>query len=144
MKDINLNEVVYFLMERVMRCAREQTKVQFKEHQADITVDQWILLKRISEDDGVSQIDIANTTFKDPAAVTRIIDILSRKELVERRAKPDDRRAYLIFLTPKGEGLVKRLTPVVKDLRALGLNSLSEDQINCLKQYLNQMYHNLQ
>ena len=85
--DIQLSDVIYFLTERMMRQAKEVTKVHFKENGFGVTLDQWLVLKRISEVPGIAQIDIANSTFKDPAAVTRILDILERKALVERQAK---------------------------------------------------------
>ena len=77
--DKKLEEVVYFLAERMMRRAKEYSKKQFKKEKIDLTIDQWVVLKRISEDVGISQVEIATTTYKDPAAVTRILDILVKK-----------------------------------------------------------------
>ena len=78
-KDKKLEEVVYFLAERMMRRAREYSKAQFKKEKVDLTIDQWVILKRVSEEIGISQVEIASSTYKDPAAVTRILDILVRK-----------------------------------------------------------------
>lgn len=144
MEDAKLGEVVFFLMERVMRRAKEITKEQFKAHGFDVTVDQWVILKRINEGNGISQVEIAQSTFKDPAAVTRMLDILCRKELVERKAKPEDRRAFMISLSPKGNELVERMTPVVQALRAKSLEDFSEDETTVLKKLVNKIYYNLE
>jgi MarR family 2-MHQ and catechol resistance regulon transcriptional repressor len=43
--------------------------------------------------------------------VTYLVDRLEEKDLVERRACPDDRRARYAALTPKGEALIGRIFP---------------------------------
>lgn len=143
MEDIPLVDVIFFLMERTMRSAKEVTRKVFKEHQFDVTVDQWVMLKRISEKDGISQIDLANSTFKDPAAVTRMLDLLSRKGLVERRPKPDDRRVYEVYFTNTGRDLVEEMTPIVKGMRAGAFKDLSEEEMDTLKNSINKIYRNI-
>lgn len=141
-KDKKLEEVVYFLAERMMRRAREYSKQQFKKEKIDITIDQWVVLKRISEEVGISQVEIANTTYKDPAAITRILDILVKKELVNRMAKFDDRRAFEIHLTKKGAALVSRATPLAQEIREKGLRGLSERETKVLTKALKKIYDN--
>ncbi|MCB0641507.1 MAG: MarR family transcriptional regulator [Phaeodactylibacter sp.] len=141
--DIQLSEVLYFLTERMMRQAKDLTKVVFKEHGFEVTLDQWLILKRISEKPSIAQIDIANSTFKDPAAVTRILDILERKQLVERQANVLDRRTYELHLTDKGFKLVAQITPVVQDIRAQGMKDLSPAEIETTKTVMRKMYQNL-
>lgn len=142
LKDKKLKDVAYYWIERAMREVTQQTKQLFKEQKFGITKDQWILLKRISEVNGISQVDLANSTFKEPAAVTRMIDILERKKLVERKVMIGDRRAYEIHLTSNGLQLVNKMTPFIQELRAKGLSGLSEDEINSLKRIMDKIYHN--
>lgn len=143
MQDQKLSEVVFFLMERAMRLAKDKTKAIFKREKYGVTIDQWIILKRISEVEEISQVEIANTTFKDPAAVTRMLDILVRKKLVERQANPDDRRAYMISLTKSGKALVNKMTPKVQEIRNFSLQTFTEEERNQLKYLLNKLYDNM-
>ncbi len=138
-----LEDVIYFLAERMQRQAKTYTKKVFKEHGYDITIDQWLVLKKISEEPGISQVDIAHTTFKDPAAVTRILDILVRKNLVERRMGQSDRRIFEIFLSAEGEQLIEGAMPLIYDIRAKGLEGLSKNQLQGMKSGLKKMYENL-
>lgn len=142
-EDLELSQVVFFQAERMMRRAKELTKVAFKEHNFKVTLDQWLVLKKTSEFDGISQIEIANSTFKDPAAVTRILDILVRKKLVTRTARPEDRRTHEILLTEAGIDLVRRMTPVVQGLRAKALKGFSAEEIEQLRSSLSRAYDNL-
>ena len=141
--DKNLDEVVFFLAERMMRQVREQTKRHLKQEGHGITVDQWVILKRISEVDGISQVDLANSTFKDPAAVTRMLDILEKKGFVERRAKPNDRRTHEIVLTEPGTALVEQVIPIAQHWRSKSLEGLREADIHTTKEVLKKMYENL-
>lgn len=84
----------------------------------DVTPQQWAVLNRLWEADGLSQQDLAERTFKDPANTTRILDKLERKGLVARRPDPDDRRVQLIFLTDEGRRLREVLVPLAQDLLA--------------------------
>lgn len=139
----SLDEVIYFLSERMMRRAREYSKLVFTEQGFDISIDQWVILKRISEDEGISQVDLANATYKDPASVTRILDILGNKGWAERQADENSRRAYKIFLTIEGRNLVEKMLPIVQSIREKGLENLTAKEIETTKKVLGKMYSNL-
>ena len=141
-KDKKLDEVVYFLAERMMRRAREYSKTQFKKEKVDLTIDQWVILKRVSEELGISQVEIAATTYKDPAAVTRILDILVKKGFVTRVSKPDDRRAFEIHLTKTGAKLVNKVIPLAQETREKGLEGLSERELKVLNKALKKIHDN--
>jgi MarR family transcriptional regulator, organic hydroperoxide resistance regulator len=139
----SLDEVIYFLSERMMRRAREYSKLVFAEQGFDISIDQWVILKRISEEEGISQVDLANATYKDPASVTRILDILGNKGWAERQADENSRRAYKIFLTTDGRNLVEKMLPIVQSIREKGLENLTAKEIETTKKVLRKMYGNL-
>ena len=141
-KDKKLDEVVYFLAERMMRRAREYSKQQFKKENVDLTIDQWVILKRVSEEIGISQIEIASSTYKDPAAVTRILDILVKKGFVKRMSKPDDRRAFEIHLTKEGALLVNKVIPLAQETRERGLEGLNDRELKILKKALKKIHDN--
>jgi DNA-binding MarR family transcriptional regulator len=143
--DQALQDVVYYRIERTMRQVKAYTRQVLREHQFGVTIDQWILLKRISEEPaGLSQNDLAQSTFKDPAAITRILDQLAKRNLVTRTEVEGDRRTNNLALTEKGLDLVLQMTPYVKDIRALGLSQLNEQEIEQLKTLLDKVYHSFE
>ncbi|WKN44531.1 MarR family winged helix-turn-helix transcriptional regulator [Tunicatimonas pelagia] len=144
MEDESLDEIYYFLMERLMRKAREVTKLRFAEFGNPVTVDQWIIIKKIAEKEGISQREVSDETFKEPAAITRSLDILDKKALIERRAVKGDRRKYQLYLTSGGKKLYQQLLPAVIDIRQTGLRDLSENDRTMLKEFLRKIYHNLE
>lgn len=70
---------------------------------------QWIVLFRLREQEGLSQVDLAEVLELQPISLVRLLDRLVEHGLVERRSDPRDRRANRLFLTPAGRKLVGNL-----------------------------------
>ena len=143
MADTKLEHVYPFLLERTIRKMKQVSTQRFRELGYGITIDQWVILKRIGDDEGLSQVEVSESTFKDPAALTRIIDQLAKRELVERRDDPNDRRRSMLHLTKAGRSLYDEMLPEVQRQRAQGRAGISEDEMNALKTILNKIYDNV-
>src|ERR1700733_15169686 len=70
---------------------------------------QWIVLFRLREQEGLSQVDLADVLELQPISLVRLLDRLVEHGLLERRHDPRDRRANRLFLTPSGRQLVDHL-----------------------------------
>ena len=80
----------------------------------DVTPEQWVVLYRLFEAQGLTQCGLGERTVKDKTTITRILDRLQAKKLLVRRRDKRDRRSQRIFLTPAGEALVRSLVPLVQ------------------------------
>jgi MarR family transcriptional regulator, transcriptional regulator for hemolysin len=70
---------------------------------------QWIVLFRLRQQEGLSQVDLADVLELQPISLVRLLDRLVEHGLLERRHDPKDRRANRLFLTPSGRELVDSL-----------------------------------
>jgi MarR family transcriptional regulator for hemolysin len=70
---------------------------------------QWIVLFRLREQEGLSQVDLADVLELQPISLVRLLDRLVEHGLLERRHDPKDRRANRLFLTARGRQLVDDL-----------------------------------
>lgn len=70
---------------------------------------QWIVLFRLREQEGLSQVDLADVLELQPISLVRLLDRLVEHGLLERRTDPRDRRANQLFLTSAGRRLVDDL-----------------------------------
>jgi DNA-binding MarR family transcriptional regulator len=70
---------------------------------------QWIVLFRLRQQEGLSQVDLADVLELQPISLVRLLDRLVEHGLLERRQDPRDRRANRLFLTPGGRRLVDDL-----------------------------------
>jgi DNA-binding MarR family transcriptional regulator len=69
---------------------------------------QFSTLVLIGANPGVRQRDLCETLGIEKANFVGLLDILERRNLVERRAEPKDRRRYAVFLTREGQALLRR------------------------------------
>jgi MarR family transcriptional regulator, transcriptional regulator for hemolysin len=70
---------------------------------------QWIVLFRLREQEGLSQVDLADVLELQPISLVRLLDRLVEHGFLERRPDPKDRRANRLFLTTSGRRLVDEL-----------------------------------
>lgn len=145
MKDLVLEDVYVYLLERTIREIKRDFNRRLKATYPDlsITSDQWVVLKRISEREALNQREVAAVTGKDPASITRTLDLLAKKAWVERQEIANDRRAYQVVLTDEGKDLVERLTPLAKETREAGLNGIAAEEFEQFKLTLNKIFANV-
>ena len=137
-------EISGFIIERTAKKMKQAFNKLLNDMNAGITADQWVILQELEKFDGLSQFEIAARTFKDAPTVTRIIDLLCNKKLLERQPDPDDRRKYNIFLTDLGVAKINEILPMVEAFRADAWNGLSDNEINQLKNILDIVFKNLE
>jgi MarR family transcriptional regulator for hemolysin len=70
---------------------------------------QWIVLFRLRQQEGLSQVDLAEVLELQPISLVRLLDRLVDHGLLERRPDPRDRRANKLHLTKAGRRLVDDL-----------------------------------
>jgi DNA-binding MarR family transcriptional regulator len=100
-----------------------------------------LLLHAGRQDSGPSQLMALLGT--DTAGMTKLLDRLESKGLLQRRPRPDDRRAVVIELTDQGRALVPRLPPVFGRVTSQLLAGFSTDEVNQLTTTLQRMLDNL-
>ncbi len=99
-----------------------------------ITPEQFAVMSQLWGTDGRTQAELATLTNRDRANVTRILDILEREELVQRKDDPTDRRVFKIFLTKKGKVLQQPTSKVAQQAIADATKGISKaDLETCMK-----------
>jgi DNA-binding MarR family transcriptional regulator len=86
-------------------------------------------LRRAGEG-GVRMSDLASRVVLSPSGVTRAVDQLERKGLVERCVFQGDRRGYLATITAEGRDLLRKATAVhVQGLREHFLRHMTRTEL---------------
>lgn len=89
--------------------------------------------------DPSAQVDIAKRLRIEGPTLTRMIDVLSKDGLVERRPAPGDRRTKHLALTPAGMEALVDIFAIVDDMRDRLLDGMSEEEMGVLTKALNIM-----
>ncbi|MCA6124583.1 MarR family transcriptional regulator [Bradyrhizobium sp. WSM 1704] len=86
---------------------------------------QWIVLFRLREQEGLSQVDLADVLELQPISLVRLLDRLVEHGLLERRPDPRDRRTNRLFLTRSGRQLVDDLDSLRDEIASDVLRDVS-------------------
>lgn len=128
-------------IDRTYKVVRQDLINRFKKAGVDITPEQWVILAKLNEQD-MYQTDLASMSFRDKPTVSRIVDLLAKKNLVERIPDKEDGRKYHVSITKKGEAMIKKATPSVDESRKVGWTDLTEDEYQSLVATLDKIFTN--
>ncbi len=102
----------YLLFRSAVRMKGELLRA-FRANGFDVTPEQWSVLNKLWEIEGLNQMELAEKTFKDRHTMTRILNLMEDKKWITRKSDRKDNRCFGIYLTPRGKALKKKLIPIV-------------------------------
>ncbi|MEO9869483.1 MarR family winged helix-turn-helix transcriptional regulator [Ekhidna sp.] len=128
-------------IDRTYKVVRQDLINRFKQANVDITPEQWVILSKLDDRD-MYQTDLAGLSFRDKPTVSRIVDLLSKKNFVERIQDKTDGRKYHVSITSKGREAIEKALPVVEESRQLGWTNLSNKEYETLIAILDKVFTN--
>ncbi len=124
-----LNSIIFYNIDKAIRSYRNYAQRQLKAHGFTITIDQWLIIKAILENPGITQNEIGDLVFKDKASVTRIIDLLVKSEYIIRNVHPEDRRKTNLEVTDSGKKIIKDVQKLVEGNRTTALEGIGHEEL---------------
>jgi DNA-binding MarR family transcriptional regulator len=132
-----------YLLDRTARKVKQYAQQRFNAERFDITIDQWLILKSLNKHNDLNQKQLAEITGKDHPTLTRIVDLLCKKKLTERRIHPSDRRSFIVHLTEIGKQRVTEWTPKMAEIRMKAWQNLNPEDYDNLRRILTTICDNL-
>jgi MarR family transcriptional regulator for hemolysin len=108
-----------------------------------LNLSEAILLAHTDESGPLMQSKLAEHMGVGRAAMGSLIDALENRGWVERRAKPGDRRVWLIAITPSGEQAARQDAKIDERLRSELREGISRKERRELSQLLNRLSENV-
>lgn len=136
-----VNESLGSIMNRTSNKLKNALIQIFKPY--DVTPEQWVILKRLWQQEGITPKYIAELTFKDQPTVVRILEKLEKKGFIFREINSEDSRSYLIYLTASGRELKNILLPLAEEKQNEVLSGIDKEEVEKLIQLLNKIYGNI-
>ncbi len=140
--DFDLNASTGFLLSRANSSLRAHFNKLIRESGIDATAEQWGLLNIIRSSPGIIQSELAERSMKDRTNVTRMLDLMAKRGLVERKDDPNDRRTFRLFITKNGESLLGQIAPLAARANKTAVRGLSRTDAKALAKLLTAIYHN--
>ena len=110
----------------------------------DISLDQWMVLGPIWQLESASQKELGEITLKDKTSITRLVDILEKKNLVVRVEDQIDHRIKRVILTNAGKQLFFDVLPIMEKTREEVRKDISDQDIETFKKVLSSIIVNLE
>lgn len=129
------------LIHDVAHLLRLDIDERLKDH--NLTRVKWLALGVVQDNPHISQADLAAILELGNATVGRLVDRLVERGFVVREGDPDDRRSYLLSLTPLAAQTIQDVSDVPAALQRDALRGLSKTETASLSHCLVQMKANL-
>ncbi len=141
---IVLEEALGYWVTRTYMLSRAELYRRFKAHDVDLTPEQWMVLVRLWQEEGVTQSALADRTFRDLPTMSRILATMERAGLVTRRRDVADARARRVHLTERGRGLRRGLVGEARRMVDAMLKGIPEADIAVTRRTLQRVLANLE
>lgn len=136
-------ELYSFITGKASTAVARRLQKNFKDAGIEITIEQWSVLYHLWKQDGQSQQQLCEATFRDKPSITRLVDNLEKSKLVKRVASKNDRRSNLIFLTKEAKNLEQTTMEIANLTLNEALEGVTKEQIEIAKEVLQIVYENL-
>ncbi len=140
---LHIQDSLGLMIHRTALALKSALQRRFRDHGIGITAEQWVIIRHLWEEEGLSQREIGERAAKDKPNITRMLDALERKRLIFRQPDPRDRRKFCIYLTKEGKLLHERLLPLTLAFRKLVTQGLPEPEVDRIKDILAKINTNI-
>jgi DNA-binding MarR family transcriptional regulator len=108
-----------------------------------ITLQMWRALAALTDRDGQTVGELSGHTSIEISTLSRVLDGLQRRKLIERRRAEDDGRVVTLHLTAAGRTMTRRVIPIAERYEQVAIAGLSMRDIATLKRLLRTLYTNM-
>ena len=100
----------------------------FKENGLDLTKEQMIVLKKLHENDGLNQNELAFLVLRDKSSLARLLSKMEKKGYIKRLQCEKDKRCNNVFLTSFGKKVFSKCKPIVKNLIQMSETGITKEE----------------
>jgi len=136
-------ELYSFITGKASTAIARRLQKKFNTSGLHLTIEQWSVLYHLWKQDGISQQELCNATYRDKPSITRLVDNLEKLSLVKRVASETDRRINRIYLTKQGQKLEDETMLLADETLNEALLSVPADKVDVCKEVLQIVYDNL-
>lgn len=138
-----VEENLDYIVSKSVQVIKNSLYREFKGNGHNITTEQWSVLAKLYYEDGIYQKQLSDYLYKDKPTITRILDLMEKKNLIIRIPDDKDRRKSKVYLTQDGKEVVKELVPVAEEFLQQLIKDLKRDEIERFKEILEKLCENI-
>lgn len=136
-------ELYSFVTGKASTAIARRLQKKFNNAGLNLTIEQWSVLYHLWKQEGMSQQELCNATFRDKPSITRLVDNLEKLDLVKRVGSEHDRRINRIYLTKQALKLQEQSMILAEETLNEALETVPVEKIDVCKEVLQIVYDNL-
>ena len=136
-------ELYSFITGKASTAIARRLQKKFNASAMNLTIEQWSVLYHLWKQDGISQQELCNATFRDKPSITRLVDNLEKLKLVKRVSSKEDRRMNMIYLTDAAKKLQEQTMDLASQTLNEALEGVKVEEVELCKAVLQKVYDNL-
>jgi len=134
-------ESIGYLVRYAYRAFVKALAVELDPH--SITTSQWSVLRVLWQEEGMSQVELAQRMMVEKASLTPVLESMANNRLIVRSRNSDDRRKVNIFLTARGRQLKNIVLPSGGKINKKATRGMSAAEVDRLRDPLSKLITNL-
>lgn len=111
-------------------------------HGLDLSKEQMIVLKKLHEQDGRNQNELAFLTLRNKSSLTRLLTKMEHKNYITRKQSEEDRRVNHVYITDLGREIYNKTRPIIKKMIQTMEKDISEFEIDQMIKTLKKIQYN--
>jgi DNA-binding MarR family transcriptional regulator len=136
------SQTIFYTIEKAIKEYRRFAQRNLNKTIDKITINQALLLIFLNKHPEFSQKELGELMFKDNASVTRMIELMTKRDYLERFVNKEDRRKYNLNITVKGKKILTDLNNIILTNRESALIGITKKEITQLNNTLNKIINN--
>lgn len=137
-----IDSSIGYLVGRTSRAIIKRLTKKFADAGFDVSYEQWSILIHLYRRDGQTQQELSNIAVKDKAAITRLLNVLEKKNMVLRIPDRTDKRSKLVYLTNKAKEFRDSLMDLVEEMLLEAEQEVSFEEMEQCRITLNKIFSN--
>ena len=109
-----------------------------------VSAAEWAVLRRLWQQEGFTQVDLADRMRVRKASLTPVLASLERKGCMRRTRRGEDLRKYHLFLTKRGRELKEKLLPIGAAINREAVAGIDPDDAESVALLLEKVIVNLE
>ncbi len=114
----------------------------FESNNLDITKEQMIVLKKLYNQDGLYQNELARLIFRNKSSLARLLSKMESKNYISRKSSKEDKRIKKVFLTDIGKEVFEKAIPIIKNMLSKMEETITSDEKEQMITILKKVQHN--
>lgn len=128
---------------KTMKLIEHQIEDILVQNDIDLSRMQFVVLKNIQENEGISQNELAFFANRDKSSLTRMINTLDNKGYIIKSASKEDKRKNHIHISEAGKKTIKKAIPHFREMALKIESNLTSEEIETTKKVLKQIQENV-